>query len=118
MRGYVPPDELVSFPPSTVISERVLFPISPTESRGMEDARFVRFVDDDGAVEVRVVNASDEPTVAAVGSPNRPVRQASTVSGRGVPGDPVGVTDGIVSLPLGPWQIATLRVEVGAPFEA
>ena len=73
---------------------------------------------DDSAVEVRVVNASDEPTVAAVGSPNRPVRQASTVSGRGVPGDPVGVTDGIVSLPLGPWQIATLRVEVGAPFGA
>jgi predicted GH43/DUF377 family glycosyl hydrolase len=40
----------VSFPPSTEISERVLFPSGPTESRGMEDARFVRFVDDDGAV--------------------------------------------------------------------
>lgn len=40
----------VSFPSSTVVSERVLFPISPTESRGMEDARFVRFVDDDGTV--------------------------------------------------------------------
>jgi len=32
------------------ISERVLFPRAPTESRGMEDARFVRFVDDDGTV--------------------------------------------------------------------
>jgi predicted GH43/DUF377 family glycosyl hydrolase len=40
----------VSFPPSTEISERVLFPSGPTESHGMEDARFVRFVDDDGTV--------------------------------------------------------------------
>ncbi len=40
----------VSFPPSTPMSERVLFPSAPTESHGMEDARFVRFVDDDGAV--------------------------------------------------------------------
>ena len=38
-----------SFPASTAISERVLFPSGPTESHGMEDARFVRFVDDDGA---------------------------------------------------------------------
>jgi predicted GH43/DUF377 family glycosyl hydrolase len=40
----------VAFPSSVDISERVLFPSGPTESRGMEDARFVRFVDDDGAV--------------------------------------------------------------------
>ena len=40
----------VSFPPSTEISDRVLFPSGPTESHGMEDARFVRFVDDDGTV--------------------------------------------------------------------
>ena len=39
-----------SFPTSIDISERVLFPSGPTESHGMEDARFVRFVDDDGAV--------------------------------------------------------------------
>ncbi|MDP9493826.1 MAG: glycoside hydrolase family 130 protein [Actinomycetota bacterium] len=32
------------------ISERVIFPAGPTESRGMEDARFVRFVADDGSV--------------------------------------------------------------------
>ncbi len=37
-----------SFPPSVDLSERVLFPSGPTESHGMEDARFVRFVDDDG----------------------------------------------------------------------
>ena len=40
----------VSFPSTTELSERVLFPSGPTESHGMEDARFVRFVDDDGTV--------------------------------------------------------------------
>ncbi|HEY3143236.1 MAG TPA: glycoside hydrolase family 130 protein [Acidimicrobiales bacterium] len=38
------------FPPATDISERVLWPATAAESHGMEDARFVRFVDDDGAV--------------------------------------------------------------------
>ena len=37
-----------SFPTSIDVSERVLFPSGPTESHGMEDARFVRFVEDDG----------------------------------------------------------------------
>jgi predicted GH43/DUF377 family glycosyl hydrolase len=32
------------------ISERVIFPVSENESAGIEDARFVRFVDDDGSV--------------------------------------------------------------------
>ena len=32
------------------LCERVLFPISPLESHGMEDARFVRFVDDNGVL--------------------------------------------------------------------
>ena len=32
------------------ISERVIFPAAPTESQGMEDARFVRFQYDDGSV--------------------------------------------------------------------
>jgi predicted GH43/DUF377 family glycosyl hydrolase len=40
----------VSFEPGSEVSERVIFPASPTESRGMEDARFVRFRDDDGSV--------------------------------------------------------------------
>ncbi len=40
----------VSFPSASSISERVLFPTAPSESQGMEDARFVRFVDDDGTV--------------------------------------------------------------------
>ena len=40
----------ISFPESTDISERVIFPSGPTESHGMEDARMVRFVHDDGRV--------------------------------------------------------------------
>jgi len=32
------------------ISERVIFPVSETESGGIEDARFVRFTQDDGSV--------------------------------------------------------------------
>ncbi|HEX9640140.1 MAG TPA: glycoside hydrolase family 130 protein [Candidatus Krumholzibacteria bacterium] len=39
-----------SFAASSKISERVLFPGGPSESHGMEDARFVRFIHDDGRV--------------------------------------------------------------------
>jgi predicted GH43/DUF377 family glycosyl hydrolase len=39
----------VNFDPRVPLSERVLFPISPSEQNGMEDARFVYFRDDDGA---------------------------------------------------------------------
>lgn len=38
------------FEPETDLSERVLWPHSPAESHGMEDARFVRFTDEDGSV--------------------------------------------------------------------
>ena len=40
----------VIFGPDEQISERVIFPVSENESAGMEDARFVRFQDDDGSV--------------------------------------------------------------------
>ena len=40
----------VIFRPDQPISERVIFPVSENESAGIEDARFVRFVDDDGSV--------------------------------------------------------------------
>src|SRR5437764_15475991 len=30
--------------------ESIIFPVSPNESNGIEDARFVRFVEDDGSV--------------------------------------------------------------------
>jgi predicted GH43/DUF377 family glycosyl hydrolase len=38
----------VSFPADRPLSERVLHPISPDESHGIEDARFIEFVEDDG----------------------------------------------------------------------
>lgn len=38
----------VFFAPTSPLSERILFPTSPTEINGMEDARFVQFVEDDG----------------------------------------------------------------------
>jgi predicted GH43/DUF377 family glycosyl hydrolase len=40
----------VKFPPETDLSERILWPQAPPEYHGMEDARFVRFVNDDGGV--------------------------------------------------------------------
>jgi predicted GH43/DUF377 family glycosyl hydrolase len=39
----------ISFSLDTALSERVIFPVSYTESNGIEDARFVRFTDEDGA---------------------------------------------------------------------
>jgi len=38
------------FAESLALSERIIFPVSANESNGIEDARFVRFVDDDGSV--------------------------------------------------------------------
>lgn len=40
----------ITFSLDTAISERVIFPISSSESNGIEDARFVKFVDDDNSV--------------------------------------------------------------------
>ncbi|MDA3961521.1 MAG: glycoside hydrolase family 130 protein [Planctomycetota bacterium] len=40
----------IHFAPSLAMSERVIFPFSDNESNGIEDARFVRFVDDDASV--------------------------------------------------------------------
>lgn len=38
------------FSPGLHLSERIIFPVSANESHGIEDARFVRFVEDDGVV--------------------------------------------------------------------
>lgn len=43
----------IEFPPESRLGERVLWPQGPTETHGMEDARFVSFVDDDGRVTYR-----------------------------------------------------------------
>jgi predicted GH43/DUF377 family glycosyl hydrolase len=38
----------VQFSPDSRLSERVLFPVTPSQSNGIEDARFVRFQHEDG----------------------------------------------------------------------
>lgn len=40
----------ITFSLDTSLSERVIFPVSYTESNGIEDARFVRFTDGEGSV--------------------------------------------------------------------
>jgi predicted GH43/DUF377 family glycosyl hydrolase len=40
----------VVYAPTQPLTERVIFPTSPNESNGIEDARFVRFVDEDGRI--------------------------------------------------------------------
>jgi predicted GH43/DUF377 family glycosyl hydrolase len=40
----------VRFAPGSHVSQRVIFPSTPSQSNGIEDARFVRFQDDDGHV--------------------------------------------------------------------
>jgi predicted GH43/DUF377 family glycosyl hydrolase len=44
---------LLGFDGTEDISERVLWPMSPTEQHGIEDARFVRFTEADGRVDYR-----------------------------------------------------------------
>ena len=40
----------LNFPSKLALSERIIFPVSANETNGIEDARFVRFTDDDGSV--------------------------------------------------------------------
>ncbi len=47
MQWLVESNYELDFDPSIPLSQRVIFPVSLNESNGMEDARFVRFVDDD-----------------------------------------------------------------------
>lgn len=50
IRGIAERSYGVDFAADTPLSERVLWPSMPAERNGMEDARFVRFTRDDGAV--------------------------------------------------------------------
>jgi predicted GH43/DUF377 family glycosyl hydrolase len=54
----------VEFDDRSALSERVLFPASPAESHGMEDARFVRFADGDTATYYATYTAFDGSHVA------------------------------------------------------
>ena len=86
---------------------------------GVELVSLRRRADGDTAVEVRVVNLSDRPTVAVLGSDGVPVHDATAVDGFGRDThsvDAIGVTDGQARIPLRPWQIAAVRVDIGAPL--
>ncbi|WP_203819856.1 glycoside hydrolase family 130 protein [Paractinoplanes ferrugineus] len=48
IRHIVAEDYAVSFPCATPLHQRVLWPATPAESNGMEDARFVQTLDPDG----------------------------------------------------------------------
>ncbi|MBX9641071.1 MAG: glycosidase, partial [Mycobacteriaceae bacterium] len=50
LRGIAERTYAVEFSDRVALSERVLWPSMGTEQAGMEDARFVRFIDDDGSV--------------------------------------------------------------------
>jgi predicted GH43/DUF377 family glycosyl hydrolase len=39
----------IQFPADSLLSERVIFPVTFTEKNGIEDARFVKFINDDGS---------------------------------------------------------------------
>jgi predicted GH43/DUF377 family glycosyl hydrolase len=55
-----------AFPVDTELHQRVLWPATQTESNGMEDARFLRFVDDDGTAVYRATyTAYDGRQIAA-----------------------------------------------------
>jgi predicted GH43/DUF377 family glycosyl hydrolase len=49
IRWLAASDYTIEFASESILSERVIFPSSPAESQGMEDARFVRFRHDDGS---------------------------------------------------------------------
>ncbi|GAA0896484.1 glycoside hydrolase family 130 protein [Virgisporangium aurantiacum] len=52
------------FPADTLLHQRILWPATAVESNGMEDARFVRFVDDDGPVYRATYTAYDGRHIA------------------------------------------------------
>jgi predicted GH43/DUF377 family glycosyl hydrolase len=53
LRKVVSSAYVASFAPDSDLGQRVLSPAADEESNGMEDARFTRFVDDDGSAEYR-----------------------------------------------------------------
>lgn len=80
---------VATFPDGSSLDARVLFPVGPTESRGMEDARFVRFVDDDGSVRYHATyTAYDGFTVRPqlIETADFRMFKVATIGGRADPG--------------------------------
>jgi len=48
VRALAASNYVTTFPQDSALSSRIIFPAGPHETHGMEDARFVRFTEDDG----------------------------------------------------------------------
>ncbi len=73
-----------AFPPDVTLGQQVLLPVVAEERNGMEDARFVRFVEDDGSVDYRgTYTAYDgqQITCRLLTSPDLRVFQAYRLAG-------------------------------------
>jgi predicted GH43/DUF377 family glycosyl hydrolase len=64
MRSIAECSYVATFDESTDLSQRVLWPSTPCEAQGIEDARFVRLEDDDGVRYVATYTAFDGRAVA------------------------------------------------------
>ncbi|SEG53834.1 alpha-mannosidase [Nonomuraea solani] len=82
----------------------------PTPEPGLsvagEGVTMTSLRDRDGWRELRVVALTPDATEAVISGDLVEARHADL---RGRPGEPVPVTDGVVRLPLGPWEIATIQ---------
>jgi predicted GH43/DUF377 family glycosyl hydrolase len=72
-----------AFPADTVLHQRVLWPATPAESNGMEDARFVRFVDESGPVYRATYTAYDGRNIATRALASDDLRQFEMTPMRG-----------------------------------
>ncbi|MFC5923874.1 glycosylase [Micromonospora vulcania] len=72
-----------SFPADTALHERVLWPATPAESNGMEDARFVRTVDESGSVYRATYTAYDGRSIATRALASRDLRRFEMTPMRG-----------------------------------
>ncbi|SCG77273.1 glycoside hydrolase family 130 protein [Micromonospora inositola] len=72
-----------TFPADTALHERVLWPATPAESNGLEDARFVRFVDESGPVYRATYTAYDGRRITARVLASRDLRRFEITPMRG-----------------------------------
>ena len=54
-----------AFPPESPLSARTLMPVTPEEHNGVEDARFVRFADEDGTLSYRATYTAYDGSMIA-----------------------------------------------------
>ncbi len=52
----------ITFSPESRLDERIILPTGPSETNGLEDIRFTRYVDDDGTVDYRGIYTAFDGT--------------------------------------------------------